>query len=44
MSEGRVLHKLLTNGEYDEIEDVVIVEGEFVEVDEAGIASRSVCI
>ena len=40
MSEGRVLHKLLTNGEHDELEDVVIVEGEFVEVDENGKAIR----
>ena len=42
MSVVRILHKLLTNGEHDELEDVVIVEGEFVEVDENGKAIRLV--
>ena len=40
MSNIRVLQKLLSSGEYDELEDVVIVEGQFVEVNEAGLASR----
>ena len=40
MSDLHVLQRLLSAGEYDELEDIVIVEGQFVEVDEAEFGSR----
>ena len=40
MSDLHVLQRLVSAGEYDELEDIVIVEGQFVEVDEAEFGSR----